>query len=77
MLLNQLLDYLNCKPFAGFITSITGWFLGSVQLSPTVSITFYQETILWYLQIISLIIGCVAGIFTIISLIRRTKKKCK
>lgn len=77
MLISQLLNYLYSKPFAGFITSITGWFLGSVPLSSVASVTFTQETILWHMQIVSLLIGCVAGILTIISLLRRKHKKSK
>lgn len=75
--MNQLLDYLYCKPLTGFITSITAWFFGTIQVQPTLAVTFAQENVLWYLQIISLLIGCVAGVLTIICLLRRKQKKCK
>lgn len=72
-MLFNLLNYLYCKPLAGFITSILGWFLGSVPLADK-AITYTQESFLWHLQVVSLLIGCVAGILTIISLLRRKNK---
>lgn len=74
-MLFRLLDYLYSKPATGFMTSITGWFVGTVPLNSVASITYTQETLLWHLQMVSLLIGSIAGIFTIISLIRRSKKK--
>lgn len=76
MLFIRLLDYLHCNPHTGAIASITGWFLGScpfmqVQAHP------YNDQIIFYLQIVSLVIGSVAGVLTIISLLTRKKKRCK
>lgn len=70
LLITKILDYLSNKPVAGFITWVSTWVFGSV---PVATITLRQENILWILQIVSLLIGCIAGIFTIISIIRKKK----
>lgn len=77
MLLIRLLDYLHCKPHAGFITSISGWLIGSIPINDAQILSQYQDIILWCMQIISLLVGTTAGVFTIVSLISRKKKKCK
>lgn len=73
-LIFKSLDYFQNKPFNGFVTSISGWFLGSIPFQEK-TISYTQNSILWHLQIFSLMIGCLAGILTIISLIRRKNKK--
>ncbi len=77
MILIKLLDYIYYKPFTGFITSISGWFLGSVPINNNFTVSYTQVAILWHLQIASLLIGSIAGILTIISLLRRNNRKSR
>ncbi|HPB25619.1 MAG TPA: hypothetical protein PLC90_13860 [Bacteroidales bacterium] len=69
-MLQNIIQLLERKPASGVITWFTGWTLGNIQLTNC----YHRELILWYFQIISLGIGTLAGILTIIALIIKIKK---
>jgi len=70
-----MIDFLQNRPVAGVITWFTGWIFGSAQITTATAIN--HEYILFYFQIVSLCIGSVAGILTIIALCKKFSKKEK
>jgi hypothetical protein len=75
-LTNKLLDLFASNPVCGVCTWFTGWII-SIFPDLVVDPACTREIILWLTQIVSLLIGSIAGILTIVSLIRKNRKHDK
>jgi len=76
LMIDKLLDLFASNPVCGVITWFTGWII-SIFPNLVVDTASTREIILWLTQIVSLLIGSIAGILTIISLIRKARKNEK
>ena len=69
-----ILEYLANKPGKGLITWFAGWTLSFVP-DGILNTPEKMQYILMYFQTISLIIGSIAGVLTIKSLLKKQKRK--